>query len=115
MLVLEVRQHLRDEQDHDLLLLSRDGKDLQDVVVCGLCGVPIAQSRSGRWVHTDALPEKTPEHDAEPMEEKQFHSNVAEFMSLHDAAVDMLAHHGQLHPESDCEWALRLRRALGLQ
>ena len=36
-----------------------------DDTVCWLCGVPVARSRSGLWLHTESLPEKTEDHEVE--------------------------------------------------
>lgn len=33
--------------------------------VCGTCGTPVSQARSGQWIHVDDLPEKTEEHDVD--------------------------------------------------
>lgn len=83
------------------------------MTVCARDGVTVAQTRTGRWVHTDSLPEfADPEHEAEPVEESAFGTSLSRAVALHDAALDMLTHHDAIHPASDCEWALKLRAAM---
>lgn len=80
--------------------------------VCAACGATCAQSRSGRWVHTDGYDAKIEAHDARPEHASVLEEAHYEHTTLRGAAQDMMRHHGTLHPDSDCEWARNLSRAL---
>lgn len=80
---------------------------------CDICGVEVAESRSGKLVHVDAIPKGYEDHEVEivvPAEELRARQLAAS--DLKGAAQDMLAHHITGHPEADCAFAQNLRRAL---
>ncbi len=80
---------------------------------CATDGVEVAQSRDGRWIHLDALPEDLPEHDVTVVvQAEDYNRAIVQRQSLRLAASEMLRHHGTLHPDSTCEWAAHLRTAL---
>ena len=81
--------------------------------LCSRDGVAVAQTRAGRWVHTDSLPEGVDsDHEVDPVDSSDFGGAMSRAVALHDAALDMLTHHDNIHPGSDCEWALKLRMAM---
>lgn len=83
--------------------------------VCSSDGVPVVQNRTGRWFHVDSLPESAEPHDPLALSVKAWMEQqraVPAFVSLRDAATDMLTHHVTGHPESQCPFAKQLREAL---
>ncbi len=82
-------------------------------LVCAHDGVDLAQARTGRWVHLGELPkEADPEHDPEPIAKASYSLTTFNREMLRQAAADMIRHHGAIHPDSACEFTIRLRAAL---
>lgn len=83
------------------------------MIVCALCGVPVTIAKNGRLVHLDDIPEGFPaEHEIHTVPIHDFVASAQSRVTLKGAAESMLAHHGTLHPDSECQWADVLRRAL---
>lgn len=80
--------------------------------VCFTCGVEVALAKSGRWVHTDAIPPTSSDHDAQPVTSAEFAVADSSFVTLRQAAADMLVHHSSGHPKADCVFAQNLEKAL---
>ena len=81
--------------------------------ICGRCGSRIAIAKSGRLVHLDEIPKGVdPDHEIAATTESDYAAQYDYRFTLKGAAEDMLAHHATLHPSSECEWAVLLRRAL---
>jgi len=80
--------------------------------VCDVDGVPVTLNRREVLVHTDTLPPNTPDHTIFAVKRYERESRVPEFITVKDAARDMLAHHVVGHPESECKFAQNLREAL---
>jgi len=81
------------------------------MVICTVDGVELRVARSGKWVHVNELPEKTPEHEAKPAVAATIERDVIALERLRNAAGEMLRHHSQIHPVSECEWYLALLKA----
>jgi hypothetical protein len=81
------------------------------VFVCAVDNVELRQSRSGKMVHVAELPEKTPEHDPQPVNADVFREFADPVTDLRRAAGEMLNHHATVHPVADCEWHKALLKA----
>lgn len=82
-------------------------------LVCADCGVAVGETRTGKIVHTDELPDGAEVHDVTAVTEREaFTAATQDSFDLRRVAQDMLIHHGALHPLSDCEWAKRLEVAI---
>jgi hypothetical protein len=80
--------------------------------VCLICGVPVGTSALQKALHLDEIPRGYEPHDAVPTRGDDRDARERDVQRLRDSASDMIIHHAQLHPISDCEWATRLRDAL---
>jgi hypothetical protein len=80
-------------------------------VVCAICGAPIAESRSGKWLHTEAPPGGMPEHDADPADGAVYRDEQEQRQDLRVALDNLLRHHNTLHPDT-CEFARQSLAAL---
>ena len=78
-------------------------------MICTVCSVSVARNRLGKWVHTDDIPKNFEPHDAIGGEVA---ATRDDFVSLRQAATDMLHHHTAGHPEGQCAFAQQLRVAL---
>jgi hypothetical protein len=83
------------------------------MTVCALDGVPVQQTRMGRWVHLDELPEDVDSHEVRAMMslDDWVTANVVKD-TLAVVAAEMLQHHNALHPASACAFAQRLETVL---
>jgi len=84
------------------------------VSVCGAqyCGVAVAQTKSGRWVHVDEVDSEVPWHEVVVAEAEAYVASVVAYENLRSAATDLLTHHATFHPSADCPWSERVFRAL---
>jgi Zn-finger nucleic acid-binding protein len=83
------------------------------LVVCAVDGVPLSQIWRGIWVHLGELDKDIdPEHEAQPVPEEVYRDQHLGMTFLRQAASDMIRHHGAIHPDSACEFTIRLRAAL---
>lgn len=82
--------------------------------VCEECGISCVKNRLDRWFHTDSIPANIDFHDPVVITISAWRQKQATpgFVSLADAARDMLTHHVAGHPESSCAFAKQLREAL---
>lgn len=80
--------------------------------VCARDGVAVGQSRGGKLVHLGELPQEMPAHDVVPINPATLARTLDRDEALVSTATDMLIHHASLHPETGCEWAENLERAL---
>lgn len=83
--------------------------------VCSRCGVACVQNRHSRWFHIDGYPVDMPTHDPEPVALADYRRREQEsqgFVTLRQAASDMLTHHVAGHPEGQCLFAQQLRETL---
>jgi RNA polymerase subunit RPABC4/transcription elongation factor Spt4 len=81
-------------------------------MICRICQVPCTENWRGVYVHTDEVPKNIEPHAADPIAKRDYVESTGGFISIRDAAQDMLDHHNSLHPEAGCQWAKNLKDAL---
>lgn len=80
--------------------------------VCGVDGVEVRESRTGRLVHVDELPRGTDsDHEIVVVGRDDWEAGWQKDVSLRAAVDDMLQHHSSLCPWSACEFTERLAAA----
>lgn len=80
--------------------------------VCAACGTTAAENRVGKLIHTDWVPDGAGEHDVEALVTREAWN--AEHDPLHRlriVALELVQHHGVVHPASDCVFAQRVAEA----
>ena len=80
--------------------------------VCATDGVDVGTNARGKLVHLDGLPEGTPEHEIAIIGRSLYEEHLVARETLKFAVADLMAHHANLHPVTECPWLLRVDEAL---
>ena len=81
--------------------------------VCAKDGVPVGESRTGRLVHLDQLPDGVdPEHEVDSVEQEAWLASVVKRSDVRMLAAALMRHHADFHADPQCPFVKQLDAAL---